>query len=309
MDGTTDTLTRIATERGIGLFRLNTDLLTDYKICIKPGNFEIQDPTGRQVRLSELEACYVRKPWINGGEPWLAFPETEQAWVKGQLRRMVRELLNLCRLRGVLRLIEPGADRRLDKLTQMQVAACYFDVPQWEYLFNCRADPGERVTKPLDPEVVETPWRRFVYTEVVEASHLDPRYPWLIQDKAPGIHDTTVVYVAGKCFAFRIARRRDEEGPTDWRENINTTHSDTWERYDLSDNLVLSCRNFMRDVGLLYGRFDFIAEDSGRHWFLEVNSNGQYGWLDEGDDTFAIHHAVLDAVLDSANTIPFTEWH
>ncbi len=304
MDGTSDTLMRLAAGRGLRVFRVNTDLLGQYQISVRAGDFEVQDPTGRTVRMRDLQACYMRKPWVNGAEPWLEFPETERTWVKGQFHRLVRELLNLCRLKGILRLVEPDAERRLDKLTQMEVARRYFDVPAWEYLLNRRAEPGQRVTKPLAPEVVETPWRRFVFTEVVEASHLDPKYPWLIQDKAEGQFDSTVVFIAGQCHGFRIVRGRDT-GPTDWRENILSETPDQWRRYDLPNAVVEGCRQFMRDVGLLYGRFDFIADDTGRHWFLEVNSNGQYGWLDEGDERQPLHNAVLDAVLDPANTIPF----
>jgi hypothetical protein len=36
--------------------------------------------------------------------------------------------------------------------------------------------------------------------------------------------------------------------------------------------------------------------------FLEVNPNGQFGWLDAPDD-WPLHRAVLDAVLDPASAI------
>jgi hypothetical protein len=187
----------------------------------------------------------------------------------------------------------------------MTLATKYFDVPKWEYNLNHRADSAERVTKPLDPELLETPWRRFVYTNILDVSRLNPTYPWLIQDKADGQHDSTIVYIAGKCFGFRIVRRRDQEGPTDWRENINTDHQDSWEIYDLPESLQNSCRALMKDLKLLYGRLDFIVDSKDKHWFLEVNSNGQYGWLDEGDEELTLHNTVLDAVLDPVNTIPF----
>jgi hypothetical protein len=36
--------------------------------------------------------------------------------------------------------------------------------------------------------------------------------------------------------------------------------------------------------------------------FLEVNPNGQLGWLDE-PGAWPLHRAVLDAVLDPASTV------
>jgi hypothetical protein len=35
----------------------------------------------------------------------------------------------------------------------------------------------------------------------------------------------------------------------------------------------------MRAIGLDFGRLDFLLKDE-TYWFLEVNSNGEWGWLD-----------------------------
>jgi hypothetical protein len=300
-DGSTDVLVQLAQARQLPVFRLNTDLLGSYQIHLDAQGFVLRDETGRSVASGEVMACYYRKPWKGGDDPWVAYPHHEQTWVRGQLRRMVREIINLCRLKGKLRLVEPQADLRLDKLTQMHVAKRYFTVPGWEYVWHVAAAPGQRVTKPLDPEQLGAERARFVFTEVVEASRLAAGYPWLVQDVAQGTRDATVVYIAGQCFGFRIARDR-ASGPTDWRERINTDAQDVWQCYDVSPEIVHGCQRFMADVGLHYGRFDFIIDDDGRHEFLEVNSNGQYGWLDDVQESW-LHTSVLNALLNPATTI------
>ncbi len=66
--------------------------------------------------------------------------------------------------------------------------------------------------------------------------------------------------------------------------------------------MTAGIRALMVDARLRYGRLDFIVDDAGRFEFLEVNSNGQFGWLDD-PQTLWLHERVLDAVLDSRTTI------
>ena len=42
-------------------------------------------------------------------------------------------------------------------------------------------------------------------------------------------------------------------------------------------------RGFMDETGYRFGRFDFIRKD-GELWFLELNPNGQWAWLDEKNE-------------------------
>lgn len=65
-----------------------------------------------------------------------------------------------------------------------------------------------------------------------------------------------------------------------------------WRQYQLTDKVVFKseklpereterCFEFLRRLGLVYGAFDFIEDDSGAITFLECNTNGQYRWLED----------------------------
>jgi hypothetical protein len=56
----------------------------------------------------------------------------------------------------------------------------------------------------------------------------------------------------------------------------------------------------MGAASLKFGRLDFIVS-LGTTWFLEVNPNGQYGWLD-GPDLY-IHRRILHSLFDPAATV------
>lgn len=55
----------------------------------------------------------------------------------------------------------------------------------------------------------------------------------------------------------------------------------------------------MKEFELNYGRLDFI-QDKEIFYFLEVNPNGQFGWLDFIHDNkkFILHNKFVDAFLE-----------
>ena len=52
-------------------------------------------------------------------------------------------------------------------------------------------------------------------------------------------------------------------------------------------------KGFMDETGYRFGRFDFIRKD-GELWFLELNPNGQWAWLDEKNE-----HGLVSMVADA----------
>lgn len=53
----------------------------------------------------------------------------------------------------------------------------------------------------------------------------------------------------------------------------------------------------MEATSLEFGRLDFLKDQRGRLWFLEVNPNGQFAWLDT-EGRFGVLDAVARAILD-----------
>ena len=57
-------------------------------------------------------------------------------------------------------------------------------------------------------------------------------------------------------------------------------HELVYERIDPPDNVTQSIFNFMDCLELHFGAFDFSLSTKGDWIFLEVNPNGQFGWLE-----------------------------
>ena len=293
LDGSSDIISLLCRERSLPLFRLNVDLFSEYNLSWTPEGFWISDPTGRRLESSAVTACYVRKPTFPTDEVL----NNEKSWVEGQVLYVVRELVNWCKRRSLLRLVEPGAERRLGKLSQMELARKYFAVPDWTVGWNVEFanQQPRRMVKALEARLIQG---EFLFARSVEPKKLAKNYPWFVQDIAPGEVDATVVHLDGKSFAFRLVKKRDGSHE-DWRVLIHTDAC-VWESCQLPSSIERSIHAFMKEAQLHFGRLDFVV-DKEQWFFLEVNPNGQYGWLD--DETMWLHREVLSRVLDESSTI------
>lgn len=287
VDGTSDEVVRRVGE--MKAFRFNIDLWRDYQIEVTAEGFTLSDPSGRRLNSRQIEACYVRKPSFD--DP-ISIPEggCVEAWQRSQISCLCQELYNICNRSGKVRLVEKGAQQRFGKFSQMQVAARYFTVPSWRFVKAPLSPEFDRptITKSLVADFVEN--YLCFYTTKVASGALDPEFPWLLQDQVDAEFDLTVVYVAGRSFAFTLDRSLFEG--VDWRKLINR-HELPWVRYAMSNELTDQIRSFMNEAKLEFGRLDFLLS-KGKEYFLEVNPNGQWAWLDmEGKE------GIFDAVVTS----------
>src|SRR5450631_2313160 len=157
LDGSSDIICRLCQERDLACFRLNVDLFADYKLCWSTDGFRMEDPSGRSVSSGELTAAYWRKPHFPGDPP-VERPSagiSEGQWAESQVLYIVSEMANWCRGHGILRLVEPRAERRVGKVMQMLAANRYFEVPQWQTGWGYPLTSGLRIVKTLDARLIE----------------------------------------------------------------------------------------------------------------------------------------------------------
>jgi hypothetical protein len=288
---------RLGTDR---VFRLNSDLWPDYRITVAPGEFVLENPAGRRVSRPQVAKCWWRKPrsrfalkgqrtmqeaaglsalrrlFRRAGRP--AITQAER-FVEEEVAYALREIKNLLWWDGRLVLVEPASYMRLGKIVQMEIARDHFPVPGWEFR---AASPGatgpgrRRIVKPLGSESLgEDTW---LWTTAVAEDALDRSQPWLLQDLVEASHDVTVVFVRGSVFAFALDRASLAGETVDWRE-VGERTTPLWRPHDLPAEVAAAVSAFMGRVGLDYGRLDFLF-DGAAYWFLEVNSNGEWDWLD-----------------------------
>lgn len=300
MDVTSDLLiSKIGSER---IFRFNFNLWRDYKIRMSADGFEFENPLGRRVTDRDIAKFYWRKPARTADLSATALVSERDNYIEEELWYMLREAVNLLWSRGRVVLVEPFADIRCGKLNQARAAARYFNIPPFQCVFgDAKAlRPGRRsVVKSLSSTRINK--ESAFYTTAVEEAELDPQIPWTIQDLVEAEKDVTVAVVRDKVFAFELERKPFANRTLDWREVASDYVTDEWKIHRLPAAIERGVLSLMADLQLHYGRTDLLYANGSYH-FLEVNPNGEWGWLDPSGA-----HGLLGKIIDEIS--PETALH
>jgi hypothetical protein len=271
------------------IFRWNVDLWNEYEVYIshETQGFSIKN-AHRCCGSSSVSKVWWRKPFQ---ESIATIDECESAFIEAELRDITYAIMSWSIRHGKAVLVNPFRFHALSKIEQCLIGQEYFDVPRWSVGWNRDAREyqhlGERqVVKSLSSATVAH--GHVLYTTVVASDGLDPRYPWFRQQLIDPKTDITVAFIGGSMFAFALRGTVQ----TDWRSSIAVLPEDAWSPIEILVDMRVRILAFMKQCGLSYGRLDFVRDAVGRWWFLEVNPNGQFAWLDMRRE-----HGLLDAVI------------
>jgi pyruvate carboxylase len=122
-----------------------------------------------------------------------------------------------------------------------------------------------------------------LYTHLItekDQEHLSSvRYgPTLLQELVEKAMDVRVTVIGETLFAVGIQSMLREEARIDFRraEVYDLPHT----IMTLPEDLHLLCVNLVRNFGLRFGAIDLLLAPDGKYFFLEINPNGQWFWLE-----------------------------
>jgi glutathione synthase/RimK-type ligase-like ATP-grasp enzyme len=105
--------------------------------------------------------------------------------------------------------------------------------------------------------------------------------PSIFQEAVETAFDVRVTVVDNEVFAAKISNDSlDDSSPVlDWR--IGHSQGDMRiESYELPQKTERQCVALIKALGLSYGAIDLVMDKQGQLWFLENNSNGQWGFVE-----------------------------
>jgi ATP-grasp ribosomal peptide maturase len=114
------------------------------------------------------------------------------------------------------------------------------------------------------------------WTEPVTAEEIDDTIravPHLFQARVDKVADLRVLIVGTLVFAVRI-----NSGLLDWRTDYSAL---TYQSVNLPDALSRALSAMLEHLGLASGSFDLAIDRQGCYHWLELNPNGQWGWLED----------------------------
>jgi hypothetical protein len=255
------------------IFRLNYDLWDTYNFEFNSSGFKISNKYHDISNLTMAKG-YWRKPFAF---PFSReFPYDLKEYYTEELKYILRELFAYCKLQKKAILVNPSNFNIYGKVHQKMLAKKYFLVPDFQIFWNQlpKFRSSFTVAKTLSSSLIGN---KFLYTTKVETASLDLTLPWFIENGIKAQKDLTIVYVAGNCFAYTL-KRDITTNAIDWRTNISSQQQN-WETYKLSKKFSDKVKLFMKEINLKFGRLDFLISDN-KYYFLEINLNGQWAWLD-----------------------------
>ncbi|MGW8992785.1 ATP-grasp ribosomal peptide maturase [Streptomyces zhihengii] len=114
------------------------------------------------------------------------------------------------------------------------------------------------------------------WADRVSATEIDERVsvvPHLFQTVVDKTGDLRVLIVGRDVFAVHI-----ESGMLDWRKNYSNLAYCVVDLPNCVEEMLFA---YLKHFGLVSGSFDFAVDKTGDLWWLELNPNGQWGWLEE----------------------------
>jgi hypothetical protein len=113
------------------------------------------------------------------------------------------------------------------------------------------------------------------------ANHRVVRHgPVVFQEKVPKRIELRVTVVGTRVFAAEIRSQDSQRQQTDWRHRPEYGQSRFYAVHSLPANVARQCVHLVKALNLTFGALDLILTPDDRYVFLEVNSNGQWAYIE-----------------------------
>ncbi len=260
----------------VNFFRFNFDDFSSYKVSTSSDGFKIKS-AHNYIETNTCKSIYFRKP---------THENLDNVFEKKYHHFAIREAYSL--IEGIAEsfagvcLSKPSVMRSAgNKVSQAILAKKVgFNIPKL-LITNDSSQTTifkekRSIVKPLSIGVVSDENKKeFVQTNLVspdfnlEALKYSPAY---FQEYIEKDFEVRVTFVRTKAFPVQIY----SDNKVDWRKPNNNVK---YSLCELPKTIYIKCQEFLKSCGMQFGCFDFVVKDDS-WYFLEMNSNGQWAWLE-----------------------------
>ena len=262
--------------------------------------------------------------WIRRPEPPFPNPKTDPAdkkFAAGEYRSFFHSLLYFLEALPVW-CINPFSAARLvnQKPFQLQLARqCGLKVPDTLMSNEPQAirqfldrPQSRNICKGFTPHI----WKRTghgtiaitetfeVQKEQLPSDEVLTYAPAIYQQRIPKEFDVRTVLLGKHIYSYSL---KNSQKALDWRQDVTLGHVAV-EPIATPPEVEKSIRDFMQRSKICFGSLDFGVDAHGQWWFLEINEQGQFLWLDQFNPDIKIQGkfcAFITAPQDS--TAPLEE--
>ncbi|QTF57944.1 MvdC/MvdD family ATP grasp protein [Stutzerimonas frequens] len=288
-------------------FRLNTEDLPTARCTMAafPRNAWSLSFGERDLKGSDIRAAYFRRPAQPTSNATI-IDDGEREYAEAEWGALLKSLY--ARLDGLWLNAPMDIFAAEDKPKQLMFAnEIGFNVPEVLITNDIKSvreivEAGSAVGKPLRQALINGEQERVIFTTRLE--HLSDGddaaialAPFIVQTEIKKKYDVRVTVVGSQVFATAIRSQEHEETTVDWRQGCRPDLKH--ECIELPREVEDQCAALMRRLNLRYGAIDFICDQQGKLWFLEINPNGQWAWI-ENLTGYPIAAAIVDELEEIA---------
>jgi len=292
-DITTDFVVNELNKRKCQYYRFNTEELSlsvNISLELTKHQYILED-TNRNIRidLNTIKSVYYRRPelpdyiQLEGGK--------KQFW-KNELYYVLEGIYKILNhkywISPVFSIRE--AENKIHQLILAQEIgfkvppSIISNIPKEAEIF-IQTYEGQCIIKPIKVGLIKDDLNpEIVFTSLLEENHIKQldrisNSPTYFQQHIFKHADVRATVVGNKVFAAKIDSQSCDYTKVDWRrgENINLKYSSIDLPYDLQQK----CISLTKRLKLNFGAIDFILDENDGFIFLEINPNGQWGWIEK----------------------------
>jgi glutathione synthase/RimK-type ligase-like ATP-grasp enzyme len=239
-----------------------------------------------ELDLSRIHAVWCRRIWTASAPSDV--DERYAHAAANQARDAFAGALALLEDSGVRFVNSPGAQQRAEhKVVQLKSArdagltmppSIITNDPIGARAFCAEHEDAGTVAKMLVPlSQTMDGSGAFVYTSAVDADDVDAldtlrSAPMIFQRRIDKALEVRAMVVGREVFAASTS-----PGALDWRLGTGGA----WRTHALPPAVKRASVQLVANMGLVAGALDFLVDDDGTHWFLEINPAGEWGWLEK----------------------------
>ena len=289
--------------------RINTENLlgSDVLVTFPSMSFKIEKKGVDYNLVNQCGSVWFRRP----GKPFEFSPETQRpnesviAFAENQWHAFIEGLKSI---RHLFWLNDPDRNHAAEnKIVQLRLAqevglriprTCITTSKEEVMRFMNDCD-GKIVAKALYlPLIEEKEKDYFIFTNVIDTIEDIPRSefrlaPTIFQELLSEKKDYRLTIVGNECFSVEVVTESRKKGiATDWRivkEGVR------FQPCELPSDVVSRCANLVKRFGLVFGAIDLVQTPSG-FYFLEINPNGEWAWLQK-EAGLPIAETIVDILV------------
>lgn len=291
----------ISKRRGVSVVRLNTERIADWQVTLKHGRGWHLCSDTREIDSDDCTGVLWRRP-ESPTRPATTSPAEWEA-VLAQWRAFCE---GLATVPGPTWISSPFSIAVAEnKALQLSRAASLgFRVPRTLWT-NSRPD-AERLLSELGGEVVckslatahwkvdGTPYFMFALSLTAEDLPASPgglsRSPLSFQEIVRPKQDVRVT-VVGKRTLAAVRQPTDTDDPIDWRLGEDAE----WLEHALPEQTEKACVDLARAMSVRFAGIDLVLDEDGSYWFIELNPNGEWRWLQAAG--LPVAEAIADELI------------